>query len=331
MLISKASNLIRGGNTSSAATENRRNIPTAKLKFRPAETGWPLGNYYNYNVDAYARGLRDMKYGEWPIDYTYNQGYLLARNKMNTFDATNQYYIANWPFYNNFNNGYDHYEMWLSYSEWQKNYRYDGLLRDLCGKYILSMSIQDRKDMFKVCNNIQAAYWSLYESNIGLFKSLRIKEFMKCIFYRVKFLNTEVQKVDSIYNQWHRYCRKIPRYGCALINGSFGKIEENESEVDCAAREVYEEVGYKCKEYINTNEYVEYFGKHNSRMKLFIIYGVDEKIYFKPKVKYEISDVQWHSISEICNKSDSKEYRLIYPSLQKLLLLNEKIKNNKKD
>ena len=45
----------------------------------------------------------------------------------------------------------------------------------------------------------------------------------------------------------------------------------------------------------------------------------NEETNFKPKSKHEITDIKWHSISEICNKINTKQYRLVWPYMDRLL------------
>jgi mRNA-decapping enzyme subunit 2 len=216
--------------------------------------------------------------------------------------------------------------------------------RTLNEKFMLKMTEEEKRDMNKVCNNIQLLYWSLYDSDYRhLLVSLKIpdfKRFVRYIFERDGVLRSQVLNVNAIYNKWQRRRAAIKTYGCILINEtcdkvvlvqvvggesrwSFpkGKIEENETEIECAVREVNEETGYNCESSIDANKWIEHSGKRKKYCKLFIIYGVDEKFKFEPKVKYEILDLKWHSISDILYKSNSVEYCLVQPFMKELLLL----------
>ncbi|KAK2714935.1 hypothetical protein QYM36_009814 [Artemia franciscana] len=216
--------------------------------------------------------------------------------------------------------------------------------RMLSETFMLKMTEEDKKDMDKVCNNIQLLYWSLHDSNYtNLLVSQRFrdcKRFMHFIFEQDRVLKSHVSKVNTIYNKWQRQRAAIKTYGCILINKtcdkvvlvqvvggqsrwSFpkGKIEENETEIECAVREVNEETGYNCENYIDAKKWIEHCGKRKKYCKLFVIYEVDENFQFHPKVKNEILDIQWHSISDILYKSNSIEYCLVQPFMKELLLL----------
>ncbi|KAK2705086.1 hypothetical protein QYM36_017208 [Artemia franciscana] len=226
----------------------------------------------------------------------------------------------------------------------------------LLEKYIFSMPEKDTKNLNKVCQQIQLVNWALFDSpnkedyspHMTWLRKLKYKEFMRYVFNKVEFLRKDITNVDTIYNEWQKYCRLIPTYGCILVNKRYdkvllvkvfgsnsgwsfpkGKIEENESELECAVREVFEETGYRCnRRRIDLNRYID-LGKQNSYSrycKLFIVYDVNEEFNFKPKSKYEITDIKWHSISEIFNKIDAKQFRLVQPYMDRLL---SKVKSQK--
>ncbi|KAK2720467.1 m7GpppN-mRNA hydrolase-like [Artemia franciscana] len=219
----------------------------------------------------------------------------------------------------------------------------------LLEKYILSLPKEETKNLNKVCNQIQLVNWALYDSPnkeddspyMTSLRKLKYKEFMHYIFDKVEFLRKDISNIATIYSKWQKYCRLIPTYGCILVNSTYdkvllvkvfgskyewsfpkGKIEENENEVDCAVREVFEETGYRCNmRCFDSNRYIER-GKrdgHSRYCKLFIIYDVNEETNFKQKSTYEIIDIKWHSISEIFDKINTRKYRLVRPYMFKLL------------
>jgi ADP-ribose pyrophosphatase YjhB (NUDIX family) len=77
-----------------------------------------------------------------------------------------------------------------------------------------------------------------------------------------------------------------------------GKISKQEVDSKCAAREVFEEIGYDISDKLDSNQYVEatISGK---RMRLFIIRGVPESTIFHPQTRKEISQIAWFPVSEL--------------------------------
>lgn len=95
-----------------------------------------------------------------------------------------------------------------------------------------------------------------------------------------------------------------------------GKINKNESEMDCAAREVYEETGYQCREKVIEKDSLK-FMKGNKRELLYIIQGVDENYKFQPNVRKEVGILGWHPIASLLRKRGS-EYRTCQRVIRKL-------------
>jgi hypothetical protein len=68
-----------------------------------------------------------------------------------------------------------------------------------------------------------------------------------------------------------------------------GKINQNESELNCAVREVMEEIGFDVKDLIRENDYIEHVLRGEQRNRLYIIPGVSEETQFCPQTRKEIS------------------------------------------
>ncbi|CAJ1376301.1 unnamed protein product [Effrenium voratum] len=82
-----------------------------------------------------------------------------------------------------------------------------------------------------------------------------------------------------------------------------GKLEEGEEEVDCAVREVQEEIGIDIADRINERQFVKSIITDKQQraipVKLFIITGIPEKSSFKPRVKQEIEKIAWIRVSKL--------------------------------
>jgi hypothetical protein len=80
-----------------------------------------------------------------------------------------------------------------------------------------------------------------------------------------------------------------------------GKINEFESEYDCAMRECYEETGYNPTEYCSPENFVIVHEK-NKVTKLFIAVGVPKSTIFIPQTRKEISKVDFFNINKLPKK-----------------------------
>lgn len=151
------------------------------------------------------------------------------------------------------------------------------------------------------------------------------------MFNRCEILEPVRPHFRELYEEFRAYRARIPVFGLVLLNKDMsrvllvqsykgrswgfpkGKVNENEDEVDCAVREVYEEIGYDCKDMVNPEDFVETNSKQGKRIKLFIIRGIDENFDFHPRVRKEIAGVQFFNVSELPaskNESSTKFWSL---------------------
>lgn len=119
--------------------------------------------------------------------------------------------------------------------------------------------------------------------------------------------------------KFQEYKRQVPTYGAILIDTTLsycllvrgvnarvswgfpkGKRNKEESPEDCAIREVYEEIGFDCKKYIQTNKtpYLDIGAQQTIR--LYLVSGIDmNNAHFEPNCRNEIRDIKWFNIFEL--------------------------------
>lgn len=112
-----------------------------------------------------------------------------------------------------------------------------------------------------------------------------------------------------------------------------GKINESESLIDCAVRELNEEIGFDVQVLLNETDYIEYNGgsgggdggngSDSTQTRLYIVRGVKEETPFAPQTRKEISDIAWHSIHEALNNRTNR----YFTARKALILLQAWIKN----
>ena len=82
-----------------------------------------------------------------------------------------------------------------------------------------------------------------------------------------------------------------------------GKINKDEPEIECAAREVHEEVGVdfagvvREEDSIVVNRVVDWESGLKQRSRLFIVPGVSEQTFFATQTRKEISEIAWHPLT----------------------------------
>lgn len=135
------------------------------------------------------------------------------------------------------------------------------LLDDLSTRFILNMPSDERNDLIRVCFQIEAAYWfylDFYCSKTDQQPKLvrmNFGRFAHIMFNHVPSLQPLLDDFEVILNKWYGYKCAVPCCGGILLdhsmqyvllvqgmskNWSFpkGKMNEGESLIDCAIREV---------------------------------------------------------------------------------------------
>ena len=77
-----------------------------------------------------------------------------------------------------------------------------------------------------------------------------------------------------------------------------GKINQDESESDCALREVYEETGFDGSAYLKPTDYIERTIK-DKRIRLYILLYVPKSTVFQTRTRKEIGAIEWFPLSSV--------------------------------
>lgn len=90
------------------------------------------------------------------------------------------------------------------------------------------MPEEERKDLVRICFQIELAHWfylDFYcaEENSKL-KSCGMKEFAAHIFRHIPFLKAHVSRIDSVIEQWREYKQNVPTYGAIVLNDDLTKV-----------------------------------------------------------------------------------------------------------
>lgn len=148
-------------------------------------------------------------------------------------------------------------------------------------------------------------------------RSLSLKQFTKLIFDKCPGLEPFQGQLEEIHQAFNAYKRTIPVRGAILLDPSMekcllvrgfkkdagwgfprGKLSKNETDAQCAVREVLEETGFDISSTIQDDQYIDVqLGDQATR--LFIIPGVDESTLFAPHVRGEIGAFGWHVVAHL--------------------------------
>jgi len=112
-----------------------------------------------------------------------------------------------------------------------------------------------------------------------------------------------------------------------------GKINKDESEIDCAIREVYEEIGYDLAGKIIEEDHIQFILKEQL-IKLYIVPNISEETKFETRTRKEISKIEWAIINGLptsyqsAKELGSENFFMVIPFVHKL---KQWIKQKKRD
>ncbi|GIY75467.1 m7GpppN-mRNA hydrolase [Caerostris darwini] len=166
----------------------------------------------------------------------------------------------------------------------------------------------------------------------------------KTVFKHIPCLQKHIAEVDDVIKNWRDYKKNVPTFGAILLdkelkhvllvqgyvsNASWGfpkgKVNQDESPVNCAIREVLEETGFDITNYIDEKACIHYLF-NDQLINLYIVHGISKETKFQPQTKNEIKDFKWFPISDLpmgkkeqSNKASGKwNFFLVAPFLKQL-------------
>lgn len=197
------------------------------------------------------------------------------------------------------------------------------VLDDLCSRFIINVPEVERKDVVRICFQIEQAHWfyiDFYSKKDNFQKSrklVNLKEFAAIVFKHVPFLHPFAERVDQVIDEWKEYKFCVPTYGAILLSEDYtsvllvqsfssksswgfpkGKINLTESPWQCAIREVKEETGFDIQEHMDPSDYLEAV-INDQTVRLYIIPGISTDQQFVPKTRNEIKSVRWFPLADL--------------------------------
>ncbi|KAJ1718123.1 mRNA-decapping enzyme subunit 2, partial [Coemansia biformis] len=187
-------------------------------------------------------------------------------------------------------------------------------------RFIINVPEEELQEIERICFQIEQAHWFyddfVREENPSL-PSMTLKTFAARMFKQCPLLSQWAHNSDVAYQTFLEYKFKVPVCGAIIMNRMLdrailvkgwssrsswgfprGKINKDEPEWQCAQREVIEETGFDILPYLVEDERIE-LAQSDHKVVLYIITGVDEDTRFEPTVRKEISQIQWHNISDL--------------------------------
>lgn len=189
-------------------------------------------------------------------------------------------------------------------------------LDDLCVRFIINLPQEELESVERICFQIEEAQW-FYEDFIRpldpSLPSLQLRTFALQMFQHCPlFANFHESQYVQAFDQFLAYKTRVPVRGAIILNDAMdqvvlvkgwkkganwsfprGKINKDERDLDCAAREAYEEIGYDLKEagLVHDESQMKYIEvtMREQHMKLYVFRGVPMDTPFAPRTRKEIS------------------------------------------
>ncbi|KAK9485031.1 Dcp2, box A domain-containing protein [Lipomyces starkeyi] len=212
----------------------------------------------------------------------------------------------------------------------------DEVLDDLCVRFIINCPPEELASVERVCFQIEEAHW-FYEDFIRSenpqLPSLSQKKFTARIFAHCPLLRKWSDMQDQAFAHFLQYKTRVPVRGVIILNKKMdkcilvkgwktsaswgfpkGKINQGESDEDCAVREVIEETGYDVSALLKKDDYIE-LTMREQQVRLYVVVGVPMDTVFQPQTRKEISKIEWFTLSSLptFNKSDAATENGINP------------------
>lgn len=216
----------------------------------------------------------------------------------------------------------------------------EDVLDDLVGRFLLQLKYSDRRTTERVIFHIEEAHWFYEDYYRKKFKLpyINLRDFTVQIVQHAK-LASSTEEVDQEFRKFIKYKKTVPVFGGLIFNSfldkillvrgyggknSFtfprGKINKSETPVECAVREVVEEVGYNIQHKMLKSVCVDMSTKAKES-KLYVVLNVPERTQFLTQTRNEIKEIKWVSLASICRgKEEALSYvRIYYKDIKKAL------------
>ncbi|KAH3667447.1 hypothetical protein OGAPHI_003096 [Ogataea philodendri] len=219
------------------------------------------------------------------------------------------------------------------------------VLEDLLVRFVINCPSEDLSSIERVFFQIEEAHW-FYQDFArvlnNLLPAMKMKQFTTRIIEQCPLI-WRWGDPENALQQFGKYKSLIPVRGCALLNESLdkvllvkgyesgswgfprGKISKDETDLDCALRELDEETGFDGKEYIDEDEYIERTIK-GKNYKIYVLAGVPESTQFEPKVRNEIKAIEWRKVKSL-SKQGRNTLFLVSSMMQQLQSFINRKKN----
>jgi mRNA-decapping enzyme subunit 2 len=200
-------------------------------------------------------------------------------------------------------------------------------LDDLCVRFIVNLPNEELQSVERICFQIEEAQW-FYEDFIrpqdpNNLPSMHLRKFSQLMFQHCPLFSAYSEELhQQAYEQFLAYKTRVPVRGAIMLNEEMthavlvkgwkkgakwsfprGKINKEETNLDCAVREVWEETGYDLRkaDLVEPDEDMKKITvtMREQSMMLYVFRGVPMDTYFEPQTRKEISKIDWYRLTDL--------------------------------
>ncbi|EMD64974.1 hypothetical protein COCSADRAFT_36321 [Bipolaris sorokiniana ND90Pr] len=200
-------------------------------------------------------------------------------------------------------------------------------LDDLCVRFIVNLPNEELQSVERICFQIEEAQW-FYEDFIrpldpNNLPSMHLRKFSQLMFQHCPLFSAySGQLHQQAYEQFLAYKTRVPVRGAIMLNEDMthavlvkgwkkgakwsfprGKINKEETDLDCAVREVWEETGFDLREadLVEPDENMKKITvtMREQSMMLYVFRGVPMDAHFEPQTRKEISKIGWYKLTDL--------------------------------
>jgi mRNA-decapping enzyme subunit 2 len=185
-------------------------------------------------------------------------------------------------------------------------------LEDLSSRFILNVPEEEIASSDRIYFQVEQAHW-FYEDflrpRFAHLPGFGLKKFAELLFTACPVLEAcTAEQLQELYRRFLDYKSAVPVCGAIIVNEARdkvllvkgwargatwtfpkGKINRDETDINCAARECDEEVGVDLSARMREGQFLEAVLKGEQRTKLYIVPEVSEETVFVTKTRKEIS------------------------------------------
>lgn len=211
------------------------------------------------------------------------------------------------------------------------------ILDSIITRFFVGLEDHEKNAIERIFFILEEAHWFLIDnymiSNISL--AAFSKEVLEYIGVRMN--------IDDALKDFVKYRQSVKVYGAIIVNqdltrvltvkekkktGNYsfpkGKKCMNEEGIECAVREIYEEIGYDVQRKIFNLPIIVF-----DKITFYFVFNVKTDFPFQTQTKKEIEEIKWLSIKRLSRGEYGKGYSIVLAAFKKAATLFDMLKKSR--